>query len=152
MSVPSPGDLIIFGRSITSEPCSNAHRHARSTTRRMHLLHPPCFPAQGRVKGLPRCRVLQKGCRSAGCASREQISPRSLPTECGTDRQTRSGGSTSPATPTLCLRVKRAETAIASSMPELSRSAFLSDIHPSRGEEMQKEELQCRLSSRHFAS
>lgn len=92
-----------------------------------------CFPAQGRVEGQPQSRVLQKGHSSAGCASQGQISPRSLPTDRQTDRQTRSGGSTSPATPTLRLRVQRAEAAIASSAPKLSRSAFLSDIHPSRG-------------------
>lgn len=49
-------------------------------------------------------------------------------------------GSASPATPTLCLRVKWAETAIASPLPKLSsRSAFLCDTQPCRGGKCKRE-------------
>lgn len=101
----------------------------------------PSFPAQGRVqfpghsagccrRGAGLWAVPAKGRSARGGSPR---GARRWLRDRQTDRQTRSGGSTSPATPILCLRVKRAETAVASSALKLSRSAFLSDTHPSRG-------------------
>lgn len=136
MSVPSPVDPVLLGKPTTPEPCSNARRHGRPTMKRMHL----CSGVCGHREGLRACRGA--GCckRGAGLAavqaegrSARGRSPRDAghwPRDRDTDTLRRL---CLPATPTLRLRVKRAETAIASSAPKLSRSAFSSDIHPSRG-------------------
>lgn len=73
-------------------------------------------------------------------ADRTKVTPRCYRLAMG-ERHTQAR-SASPAAPALCLRVKRAETAIASSSPKLSsRSAFLSDNCPWRGGKCKRKNL-----------
>lgn len=109
-----------------------------------------CLRAQGRVKGLPRCRVLQKGCRSGGCASRGPISPRSLPTGCRAlaagQRHRHAQEALPPCNSHSSLEGQTSRNSYCLICTQTEQISIFIRYPPFKRGKMRKEELQCQLS------